>query len=400
MMDLKFETVNKIGKFRMKNQEIGKISKFEGISPPSIFIGSHLKYPFVNVGILSPIEKVEDAKIFDNPEDWAKKNFSIKDVLNLRENLLNSKFKSNVFDARLNKKFIEIAKDIALSSSPVDIEIELKNRVDSRRGLDKILTPHGMRADLKNAKIISNVKIDKKVDRVLNDEIKTNEGIDYLYNSGINEYNLSKILSVGVMGLKKDKKMVPTRWSITATDDLIGKNLLKKIREYKWLENYQLFVGEFLGNQYLILMFPNIWSYELFELYYPGSSWNPGKEMKASTDSEDFKGRTKYASNCGGGYYATRLPILEYLNSIKRQAGVLAIRLETPSYWASLGVWVVRESVRKSLKDFFSFDSNEELLKNSKKISLEKFRFNPDLIFKRSKLIKLYGTQKNLNEWF
>jgi len=400
MEEVKFGVVEKLSKLNFKSKKIDSLSKFEGVSPPTIFIGSKLKYPLVNVGILSPLEKVEDASVFDDPKSWAENDFSISNIIGLRENLLNSRFQSNVMDARLNKKFTELAKEIAISSSPVDVEIELKTKVNFGNQSDRILTPHGMRADLKNAKVTSNVKIDQKVDRVMNDEIKANEGISYLYNSGINEYSLSKILSVGVMGLKKDKKMVPTRWSITATDDILSKELLKSVKDYKWVEKHKLFFGEYLGNQYLIFLFPNVWSYELFELYYPGSSWNPGNEMKASTDSEGFNGRTTYAKNCAGGYYATRLPILEYLNSIKRQAGVLVIRLETPSYWASLGVWVVRESVRKSFINFLDFETREELLENGKKVSIKKFGFNPDLIYKKSNLIKIYGTQKNLLNWF
>jgi hypothetical protein len=332
---------------------------------------------------------------------WAQNDFSISDILKLRESLLNSRFKSKVSDVRMNDRFTEIAKNIAIASKPVDVEIELKNKLDFNKKVDKVLTPHGMNANLKNARITSNVKIDKKVDRVMNDEIKATEGLSYLYQSGINEYSLSKILSVGVMGMKKDKKMVPTRWSITATDDTLAKELLKEIRDYKWIENHELFFGEFLGNQYLILLFPNIWSFELFELYYPGSSWNSGTEMKASTDSEGFLGRTKYAINCVGGYYAARLPIVEYLHSIKRQAGVLAIRLETPSYWAALGVWVVRESVRKALNNgAMKFDSREELLESCKKIGKIKFDFDSQIIFNKSKLIKMYGVQKNLGDWF
>ncbi|MDP3965987.1 MAG: hypothetical protein Q8Q04_00465 [archaeon] len=400
MQEVKFGPVEKLSKFNFKMKDFDSLSKFEGSSPPSVFIGSKLKYPLVNVGILSPVEKVEKAEIFDNPKEWARDNFSIMDVLKLRENLLNSRFQSCVTDSRLNKKFTELAKEVALSSGPVDVEIELKNKIDFRKNSDRVLIPHGMSGDLKDAKVTGNIKIDFKVDRAINDEIKANEGINYLYSSGINEYSLSKILSVGVLGLKKDKKMVPTRWSITATDDMISKELLKKVREYKWLENYSFFFGDFMGNQYLILMFPNIWSFELFELYYPGSSWNPGEEMKASTDSEGFKGRTTYAQNCAGGYYATRLPVLEYLDSIKRQAGVLVIRLETPSYWASLGVWVVRESVRKALLEHLEFPSQEELLLHSKNFSEEKYNFNTEAILKRSTLLRIYGTQKNLKEWF
>jgi DNA repair protein NreA len=401
MKDLKFEVVEKISALRMKARDLKRISKFESISPPSVFIGSKLKYPLVNVGILSPIEKVDDASIFDDAKTWAKDNYSIPQVIGLRENLLNSRFQSQVTDVRLNKKFVEIAKDIAIASSPVDVEIELKNQVNIGKRIDRVLTPHGMKANLKNAKVTSNVKIDKKVDRVMNDEIKANEGLNYLFQSGINEYSLAKILSVGVMGMKKDKRMVPTRWSITATDDTLTKNLLKNIRENKWIEDYEFFFGEFMGNQYLILLLPGVWSYELFELYYPGSSWNPGKEMKASTDSEGYGGRTSYASNCVGGYYAARLPIVEYLNSIGRQASVLTIRLETPSYWAALGVWVVRESVRKALsREVMKFSDKKEFLDSVKKVGKIKYDFDCDLIFEKSKLLKIYGIQRSLRDWF
>jgi len=91
------------------------------------------------------------------------------------------------------------------------------------RERDRILTPLGMNANLKNAKIVSNTKIDSKLDKIMNDEIKASQGLNILYKNNFDVYSLSKILSVGVLGLKKSKRLIPTRWSITATDDTIGK---------------------------------------------------------------------------------------------------------------------------------------------------------------------------------
>ncbi|MFB6077089.1 MAG: hypothetical protein ABEK12_03090, partial [Candidatus Nanohaloarchaea archaeon] len=53
-----------------------------------------------------------------------------------------------------------------------------------------------------------------------------------------------------------------------------------------------------------------------------------------------------YVDETAGGYYAARLGPLEYLDDIGRQAKVLIIREVTDDYWAPLGVWVVRETVR------------------------------------------------------
>jgi len=400
-MDIKFETIKKIADVNFRYRNLGKISRIDSISPPSVFVGSKLKYPLVNVGILSPLEKDENAWIYDDAKYWAKNNFEIYDVIRLRDSLLNSRFQSKVQDSRMNNKFVEVAKEIAIASKPVELEIELKNKLSVDKKRDRILMHQGMRASLKKARVVSNVKIHQKVDKVMHDEIKASEGIEMLYKNNFDEYTLAKILSVGVLGLKKNKRLVPTRWSITATDDTLAKNLLGKVRNYKWLENYELFFGEFLGNQYLIMLFPNVWSYELFELYFPGSSWNPSDKLKASTDYENFYGRKTYAFATAGGYYATRLPILEYLNSIKRQASILVIRIETPSYWAGLGVWVVRESVRKTLnRGRIKFDSREKLIEGARKISQAKYKFDNADILRESKLLKERKSQKVLGECF
>ena len=56
MKSIKFEVLKKVADTNFKFQELKSISKIDSISPPSVFIGSKLKYPLVNVGILSPLE--------------------------------------------------------------------------------------------------------------------------------------------------------------------------------------------------------------------------------------------------------------------------------------------------------------------------------------------------------
>ena len=252
---IKFETVKKVADVSFKIKDLSKISKVDSISPPSVFIGSKLKYPLVNVGILSPLNKDNNAWLYDDAKYWAENNLNIEEVMSLRNGLLNSRFQAKVSDIRLNKKFVEVAKDVAISSKQVDVEIELKNRLIVGREKDKILTPHGMRAGLKNVAITGNVKVEKQVDKVINDEIKASEAIEFLYKNEFNEYTLSKILSVGVIGLAKNKKLVPTRWSITATDDILGKKFLENIRQYPWIENYELFLESLWGINTLYLCF-------------------------------------------------------------------------------------------------------------------------------------------------
>ena len=124
--NLKFEVIKKIAETNFKVRDLSKISMINSFSPPSVFIGSKLKYPEVNVGILSPLEKDENAWIYDDAKYWAENNFEINQILNLRNNLLNSRLRTKVTDVRLNKKFLDMIKDVAVSSKPVELEIELK----------------------------------------------------------------------------------------------------------------------------------------------------------------------------------------------------------------------------------------------------------------------------------
>src|SRR3989344_4717193 len=113
--DIKFEVIKKIAETNFKYREMDKISALDTNSPPSVFVGSKLKYPNVNVGIISPIERDENAWVYDDAKYWAGNNFSIKDVLNLRDSLLNSRFQSNVTASRISSsdsaKFVSIAQE-------------------------------------------------------------------------------------------------------------------------------------------------------------------------------------------------------------------------------------------------------------------------------------------------
>ena len=101
-----------------------KKEDFFGTSPPSVFVGSKL-YPYANVGILSPPAETDNAWVYDSPNYWSKENFTIKQIALLRTSLINSRFQANINDAKKQEKFLDIAKEIAIASKPVDVEIKL-----------------------------------------------------------------------------------------------------------------------------------------------------------------------------------------------------------------------------------------------------------------------------------
>lgn len=360
---------------------------------PAPFIGRY-GYPNVNVGVLAPSEKEEKAWEYDAPRHWAQKGYSIPDIVGFRSSLINSSEKLDVKD---QGRFHEICKEVAIARKPVDVELDIKRRPTFSVRLDSHAPPVGPRAELEKAQITENPKVNRHLEKAVDDTDQSSaSAMTELYSKGVDENQLSKVLSVGALGLRNRRKMVPTRWSITAVDDQLGKDILERVKENRTLD-CTAFFGGYLGNYYLILMFPDIWSYELFEAYMPKASWNQGDTVDFSTDHEPFAGRKGYAENCAGGYYAARLPIIEKLRNMKRQASVLAIRIITGEYTTPLGVWVCREAAKKALQQRPIGFADEDLMLNYARILVKK-RFGYDIgeILSKSVLLKEKKAQAKL----
>ncbi len=382
-----------------------RASEFFSNSPPTVFVGSKLKYPNVNVGILAPPVRVDDVEVYDSHKRWVEGDKGIQEILDFRGNLINSRFLSNVHSPRgkVSGKFLDISQEVGMAKKSVDMEFYLKKKVKLGLKFDRVSKPVSSPADLRNMKIVDNAKIERPVEKVFGDtDLKAAEAVDYLYKKQLEDQKLSQLLSLGIMGLGKNRRLVPTRWSITTVDDIVGKNLIKEIKNYSVVNDYSMYFGNFLGNYYLVFLFPDVFSYELFEMYLPGSSWNPNlSEITVATDYEDYNGRKNYASNCVGGYYAARLPLLEMLRNQKRQASAFVLRFETPDYWAGLGVWVVREAMKKTMgTKRFVFGDKYSMIKSGREVILEKLNFDINQILVRSKLLERVKTQMKLSNFF
>lgn len=364
-------------------------------SSPTVFVG-RFGYPNVNVGIMAPPEIDEKAWLLDAPRYWGKENFTIPQMIDIRSELINSRFTVGIKDANSKNKFLEIGKEITMASKPVELEINLEKKPSFKMSFHEFSAPSGPKANVKNVTLTSNPKIEKKVDYVVSDtDFKANLAMQYLYQHGYDENFITRLLSIGNLGVDTDRKLVPTRWSITATDDNVGKFLIKKIKDYTQA-GYLAFFGGYLGNYYFILFFPEIWSYELFEAAVPSA----GEELQYATDHEFYNGRKEYAHATVGGYYAARLPILEKLNEMKKQASILCLRFITREYAVPLGVWVVREATRKAMMSKpIEFSSKELMLNYTKNFVRKKFGCDITKMLKESKLLRKISTQRKLKEF-
>lgn len=378
--------------FRQKSEKLKQ--DFFGESP-CVFVG-RFGYPYVNVGIMSPPE-TEDTWIYDAPKYWAQNDYKIPQIVNYRSSLVNSRFNINIKSA---SKLLDIGQEIGMASKPVDVEINLKDKPKFRVNTTSYMAPTGPNAKLKNVRVTENPKISHKVEKVVDDiHLKASDAMAYLYEHNFDENFLTRLISVGNIGYSVNRKLVPTRDSITAVDDTLGKHLLKDVRDYA-LMDYAAFFGSYLGNYYLILCFPEVWSYELFETYVPSHIFD-SKKLSCTTDYEPYEGRKSYAENTAGGFYACRIGVLEKLKEMKRQGSVLALRFITDEYTMPLGVFVCRESTRKSMNSKpIVFGSKELMLAYARKLVKKKFNFDLDVLLGKSMLLRNVNEQKKLRSYF
>jgi len=322
-------------KFRFRrNVEVGEI---ERPTPPSVFVG-RIGYPKVFAGPLIAMD-YDDPEFLDSPWLW---KGSVEDVMALRMSLVRG---MKVCDVRKEDGFVETLREAVASIRHVEIECGIVKVVE-KPVFDDILQPMGVSAKIDGLKLIENPKIPKKVEKVWNDEMKAVEGVGYLFDSGFSTYYIQKLFSVGILGI--ERRMVPTRWSITAVHDLLGESLKREIAGFESVNDSMLFSYEHFGNRFKILITPGEFSFNLIEVWRKGSFWSPKSDW-IGIDSETIRRKKRY-SDLGGGYYAARLPVLEFLRRIGRKGRVFVVREITPEYYAPLGVWVVEEGVRRALE--------------------------------------------------
>jgi len=368
-----------------------------GSSPPSLLVGEY-GYPKVKIGPMVPPEVCgEEAKKHDNPPYWYERGLSIEDVIRLRATLVRGSFTCDVREpARGGSRFLEAVREIALSFKPVDAELKLKKPPRVTVRFDGVLSPTGPSGVAEEVKVVDNPFIPRKVDALIEDgDVKAFDAVRELYLSGFSVYDIIRIFSLGLLGKEYRRRLVPTRWAITAVDSMVSRVLLERVKEYGELGEVRVYHNRYIGNTYVLMLLPGPWSFEMVEIWLPRTIWARGVKPCIIEGYELYNGVRK-PRDVDGGYDAIRISVLEFLNKIKRQATVIALREVGKEYYAPLGSWQIRESVKHA------FDKKPMVFSNVK----EAVRYVSSLLktpvnewVPKARLLKMYISQRRLTEW-
>lgn len=326
------------------------LETLSGATPPSVFVGRYGYPKKVKVGpMIPPIHG--NTAILDMPEMWHGK--SIEEIVNYRLSLVRGL--SNINIHTTSGRYIESLQELAMASKSAESDATFEKRpilyIEQERdlGLDIDLAPFGLAAPLKTFKTSSSLSIDQRLENVFYDkDLRASEAVVRLYHRyGIEVSRIHKVLSMGMLGLQKNRRLVPTRWSISATDDIISANLLKRLTEeaYQTIDFFEVYRYYHLGNCYSIMLIPdNVWSFEMQEIWF-----NNNGNLGIGVDFENAKG-LDHCPTIAGAYFAARLGVTEHLFKRRKKAAVLVLREIRPEYVMPVGVWQIREGIREALK--------------------------------------------------
>lgn len=358
-------------KMRIQSVDVGK--EIDGSTPPSVFIGSW-NYPKVYAGpMIAPVSG--DTTIMDMPESWIPESKSQEDIIGYRMSLVRGKQLVGIKD--LESGFVEKLQEISLAENSIESEAEFIKKPRGSSFSDEH-APHGPSAIIQKFDI-DNVRWEHSLEKAFYDtDLKAADAVVDLNKRGIPFSNIQKAFSVGAMGVGKNRKLVPTRWSITACDSTIADRLLRTVRFNDIIDTTRVYEFSSLNNYYAIMLIPTEWQYEWMEAFLQVL----GREELIFSDYETNSGKKEY-SRVGGCYYTCKMAVLEALERESKQAGVIVLR-EAYNGYVPLGVFNVRENIRNAMEqtpiEFEDMKTALSYISTKLKLPLEKFVKQSDLM--------------------
>jgi len=321
----------------------------EGSSPPGVFVG-RMGYPKVSIGPMVP-PQFGDTSVLDTPEEWLGR--PIDQIVDFRYSLVRGNARANVIDARNPGGLLSSLQELAMASKPVDTELRLTRAPRKILTLSEDTQPFGPSAPLEKLRL-GNATVDRRIENSYYDrDLRAVEAVTDLYRKGVLVTRIQKAFSLGMFGNGGRRRIVPTRWSITAVDSSISLDLIEKIKRHPTIDEYRVYSYAVYDNQYIAILLPEPWKFEWMEAWFPNTTWNQSATSPYIIgDYEEYFGRKTYA-RVGGCYYSTRLAVTEALDAEGRQAAAIVLRETYPGYLMPLGVWNIRESIRAMMKKYY-----------------------------------------------
>jgi hypothetical protein len=324
---------DRISVFRLALSKASGAEVF-GSSPPAAVVGEH-GWPQVAVYFGEPPDVFgEEARRYDDPRLlWG---LPLEEIAKLRSYV--------TFGVRRAKTPWELGElpYVAVSARPVDVEMKFTKPPSPQILFDLREKPMGPRAPLERTRVVENPAVPRQLDRLAAEDLAAGEAAVELYARGVDLYIVQRAFALGLLGARHRRRLVPSRWAITAVDVAVGNWLAAMVRDLPEVSDTLYGYGEYLDNRYLVVVRPGPLRFVYLE------RWQSGGRTAEVLVKENVQG---VRSTLDGGFEAARLAVLEKLLALGRRGSVAVVRWIGEGYYVSVGNWQIRETIRRiSLK--------------------------------------------------
>ncbi len=308
-------------------------------SPPGIYIESG-KYPRLRAGVLATPQPSEFISIYDHPEAWMGLNRDA--ILSMRRNLY---YFSLPVDARtMTPRYtVNTIQKIALSVSPVALNVEattLPPRDLTMRSGSLPSSPE-IRTDF--LEIVSKPEVSKVAEKICEKDIPASEGILRLIDYDYSIEQVTRLLSVGLLGRHENRRLLPTSNASRVVADTIFAHVEDMFANTENEDAYRIHISRPVGEFMVVVTRPGRPALDYFRIErYQGVT-------KRGFSSED---RTIGFSDAGTNSYANsaRLSAMRHMWKTRSGMRVTVFHLSNNSRNKILNGWIPRAGVSAALQ--------------------------------------------------
>ena len=138
----------------------------------------------------------------------------------------------SVEDAADPPRLLQEVQLLALSGRSVDVEMKFAK--ESRGAyFSEYAPPMGPAAPAAGLRLTEEPKPPKPLEKAYYDtDLKAHEAVVELYRAGVEVSAVLRALAAGALGARR-RRLLPTRWAITAVDKIVSDFLVEKIKEFR-----------------------------------------------------------------------------------------------------------------------------------------------------------------------
>jgi hypothetical protein len=237
---------------QMQLSQVVSSRQLTAFSPPGISVEA-AKYPILKAGILASTEPSEYLSIFDHPESWM--GLDREAIKSMRRQLFRFTVPINARTLEPSR-FVEALQTIALSVSPVAIEIETASLPP--RGLYQLggQLPAGSSVEVNFLDIVSDPEISRVAKRITELDIPASEAVWKLLDYDYSLDQVARMMSVGLLGRLDNRRLVPTRGAYKAIIDAYISRALIELTDKSSSSIFRIGSAETHNENFTVLVQP------------------------------------------------------------------------------------------------------------------------------------------------